>query len=471
MAVLPIILSGGVGSRLWPLSRENHPKPFIKLYDEETLMQMSYARTTHLSGYNEIVTVTNRDLFNQSTYEASKVVPSTFKKTFLCEPERRNTTASIALASHYAASEYGDDCTILVLPADHLINDLRAFTQALKHAEELADQSQLVTFGIKPSFPKTGYGYILADGNRVDKFVEKPDKQTAEEYIASGNYLWNSGIFCMRASSFLGELSLLAPDIAEQSAKAVSRAKRSYENNIQQLEIQPTDFENIQNISVDHAVFEKSQNVGVVSCDIGWNDIGTWSELFKVKNKDMNQNFIEGDVVTKNIHNSYVSSINRLTVLIGLEDVVVMNTHNATLVANKKKTDDLNEIVNQLKLEKRDEVVSDDSFERPWGFFKIIDNGPGFKVKRIHINPMSGISLQKHEKRSEHWTVVHGRATVTINEDVFELLTGESIEVPLKTKHRILNQTNKKLEIIEVQKGKYVEEDDIIRYDDIYGRK
>jgi mannose-1-phosphate guanylyltransferase len=433
-------------------------------------MQKSYARATHLSGYNEIVTVTNRDLFYQSTNEASKAVPSTFKKTFLCEPERRNTTASIALASHYAASEYGDDCTILVLPADHLINDLPAFSQALKHAEELADQSQLVTFGIKPSSPKTGYGYILADGNRVDKFVEKPDRQTAEEYIANGNYLWNSGIYCMRASSFLSELSLLAPDIAEQTLKAVSRAKRSYENNIQQFEIQPTDFEHIQNISVDYAVFEKSQNIAVVPCDIGWSDVGSWNDLGSMLQSDKYKNNISDNVICKESNDCIIHGNERLIATYGVKNLIISDTADALLVVHKDNAQDIPSIIDELKIRNDSSYKESQTVSRPWGTYTVLHEADGFKIKRIEVNPGGCLSLQIHQHRSEHWVVISGKATVINGDHEINLEENQSTFIPPRQKHRLSNSTNKPLVLIEVQTGNYLGEDDIERFEDIYSR-
>ena len=468
--ILPVILSGGVGSRLWPLSREAHPKPFIKLGNGESLLQRSYMRACSVSNSDEIVTVTNRDLFFYSKDEFEEIGASTSKNTFLLEPVGRNSAAAIAAAAHYALGAHGADCIMLVLPADHLIDDVEAFVHAVKQAEKLATQGNLVTFGIKPFSPETGYGYILADGDRVEKFVEKPDKETAERYIASGDYFWNSGMFCMRVDSFLEELSLLSPDIAEQAGKSIAGAKQCSGDNWQQLEIQSADFEHIQSISVDYAVFEKSRNVAIVPCDMGWSDIGSWNELGALHPADGHQNNISGRTICKETHNCIIRADDRFIATLGVKDLIIADTAGALLVAHKDNVQDVRGIVDELK-SRNDAVYKEfPTVHRPWGTYTVLQEGVGFKLKRIELKPGARLSLQSHKHRSEHWVVVSGKALVTNGTELIELNPNQSTHIPAGNKHRLENRGDDQLIIIEIQCGSYLGEDDIVRYDDIYGR-
>ena len=376
--ILPVILSGGVGSRLWPLSREAHPKPFIKLADGQSLLQKTYTRALNISGAGEVVTVTNRDLFFYSKDEFEGVSGSVSKNTFLLEPVGRDSAAAIAIASQYALRAHGADCIMLIMPADHLVHDMVAFTEAVKHAKKMATQHKLVTFGIKPSAPETGYGYIFADGNKVKKFVEKPDKQAAESYVADGNYFWNSGMFCMRVGSFLEELERFAPNIAEQAAKAVTEAKQSSADNWQALEMQLADFEQIESVSVDYAVFEKSQNVGIVPCDIGWSDIGSWNELGELSPTDDRKNNILGNVICKETTDCIIHGGERLIATLGVKDLIISDTVDALLVAQKDRVQEIRSIVNELKA-RNDLVYREFPTEhRPWGTFTVLQEGAGW---------------------------------------------------------------------------------------------
>ena len=468
--VLPIILSGGVGSRLWPLSREAHPKPFIKLGDDVSLLQRTYIRACNISDSDEVVTVTNRDLFFYSKDEFDDLDTSATKNTFLLEPVGRNSAAAIAIAAHYAIDTYSANCAMLVMPADHLIHNMKAFTQAVKQAEKLAAQGKLVTFGIKPSGPETGYGYILADGNKVEKFVEKPDKKTAEIYIADGNYFWNSGMFCMRAGSFLEELELLAPDIAAQAAKAVTRAKQSSADNWQAFEIQRADFEYIQSISVDYAVFEKSQNVGIVPCDIGWSDIGSWNELGALYPADEYKNNNLGNVMSKETNDCIIHGGERFIATLGIKDLIISDTVDALLVAHKDRAQEVRTIVDELKT-RNDPVYKEfPTVHRPWGTYTVLQEGVGFKLKRIEVKPGARLSLQSHKYRSEHWVVVSGKALVTNEDEVIDLTVNQSTYIPSGNKHRLENPGTEQLILVEVQCGEYLGEDDIVRYEDVYGR-
>lgn len=467
--ILPIILSGGIGSRLWPLSREAHPKPFIKLGDGQSLLQKSYIRARNISDFDEVVTVTNRDLFFYSKDEIEEIGFSASKNTFLLEPVRRNSAAAIAIAAHYALGAYGADCIMLTMPTDHLVHDMEAFTQAVKQAEKLADQGKLVTFGIKPSAPETRYGYILAHGNLVEKFIEKPDKKTAEIYITEGDYFWNSGIFCMRAGSFLEELELLAPDIAAQAVKAVTGAKQSSADNWQALEIQCADFEHIRSISVDYAVFEKSQNVGIVPCDIGWSDIGSWNEFGALHPADGHRNNNLGNVMCKETHDCIIHGGERLIATLGVKDLIISDTVDALLVAHKDRAQDVRTIVDELKA-RNDSVYKEfPTVHRPWGTYAVLQEGVGFKLKRIEVKPGARLSLQSHKHRSEHWVVLSGKALVTNGEEQIELQPNQSTYIPLGNKHCLENPGIEKLILIEVQCGDYLGEDDIEQYEYNYG--
>jgi len=468
--LLPVILSGGVGSRLWPLSREAHPKPFIKLGDGQSLLQKSYIRARNISDSDEIVTVTNRDLFFYSKDEFEEIGVSASKNTFLLEPLGRNSAAAIAIAAHYALGAHGDDCIMLVMPADHLVHNMVAFTQAVKQAEKLAVQGKLVTFGIKPSAPETGYGYILADGNKVEKFFEKPDKETAKKYIADGNYFWNSGMFCMRADSFLEELDLLAPDIAGQAAKAVAGAKQSSADNWQALEMQRADFEHIRSISVDYAVFEKSQNAGIVPCDIGWSDIGSWNELGALQPADEYKNNILGNVICKETNDCVIHGGDRLIATLGIKDLIISDTVDALLVAHKDRAQDVRTIVDELNARNVSAYKEFSTMHRPWGNYTVLQEGVGFKLKRIEVKPNARLSLQSHKYRSEHWVVVSGKALVTNEDELIELTVNQSTYIRLGNKHRLENPGAEQLILIEVQCGGYLGEDDIMRYEDAYGR-
>lgn len=468
--ILPIILSGGVGSRLWPLSREGYPKPFIKVDDGQSLLQKSYIRASNISDINEIVTVTNSEFFLYSKDELEEIGVSALKNTFLLEPVGRNSTAAIAIATHYALRAHGDDCILLVMPADHLIRDMEAFIEAVKQAEKLATQGKLVTFGIKPSVPEVGYGYILADGNKVEKFVEKPPKETAEIYIANGNYFWNSGMFCMRAASFLEELDLLAPDIAAQAAKAVAGAKRSSANNWRKLEIQRADFEYIRSISVDYAVFEKSQNVGIVPCDIGWSDIGSWTQLGALYPADEHKNNNLGNVMCKETNNCIIHGGERLIATLGVKDLIISDTADALLVAHKDRAQEVRSIVDELKARNNMTYKEFPTVLRPWGTYTVLQEGADFKLKHIEVKPGARLSLQSHKHRSEHWIVVSGKALITNEDELIELSINQSTYIPLGNKHRLENPGTEPLIIIEAQCGSYLGEDDIVRYEDIYGR-
>ncbi len=468
--IIPVILSGGVGARLWPLSREAHPKPFIKLDDGQSLLQKTYQRAIDVSHTDEVITVTNRDLFFYTKDEFDAVQAPVKQNTFLLEPVGRNSTAAIAVAAHYAVAHYGAQCMLLVMPADHLIDDIDAFSQAISHAAELAKQDKLVTFGIKPTAPETGFGYIEASGNAVTRFVEKPDHQTAESYLAAGNFYWNAGIFCMKAEHFINELALHCPDIAAQASACIKAADHSQGDGWQQYELQLEAFEKIRDISVDYAVFEKSENLAIVPCDIGWSDIGSWTEFGALHKADQNRNHIKGNVLLKETHDCIIHGDDKLIATLGLSDLIIADTADALLITHKDHAQNVRAIVNEIKSRNDPSYKEFPTAHRPWGTYTVLQEGTGFKLKRIEVKPGASLSLQSHKHRSEHWIVVSGAAFIVNGSENFTLEANQSTYIPAGNKHRLENRGTELLTLIEVQCGHYLGEDDIIRYNDIYGR-
>ena len=468
--MIPVILSGGVGSRLWPISRASHPKPFIKLADGESLLQKTYKRAARLSQSKEVITVTNRELFFYTKDEYENTNTLVEKNSFLLEPTPRNSTAAIAAAAHYALKENGDAALLLIMPADHKIADYDAFERAVQHAINFACQGKLVTFGIQPKSPETGFGYIQAKGNDVVRFVEKPDRDTAQSYLDSGDYFWNSGIFCMKATVFLEELKHYAVDIAEQSKIALENAQTIHSENYSYCDIPRSEFEKIRDISVDYSVFEQSNNIAIVPCDIGWSDIGSWVELGELQERDENHNHILGSALCEKTSHSILYGGERLIATVGVRDLIIADTADALLIAHKDHAQDVRHIVKHLKEAEHPAYKEFPTIHRPWGSYSVLQEGAGFKLKRIEVKPKGRLSLQSHKYRSEHWVVVQGLAHVTNGGDVIDLNPNQSTYIPLGNKHRLENLGSEKLILIEVQCGEYLGEDDIIRYDDIYGR-
>jgi len=469
--LVPVILSGGVGSRLWPLSREQHPKPFIRLgNDRKSFIQTTYERALALGSVSEVVTVTNRDLFFFTKDEFDDI-DGVVSNTFLLEPVGRNSAAAIAVAAHYLNYKYGDDTIMLVMPADHLIEDITEFQHAFDTACNLAQHGGLVTFGIVPQKPDTGMGYIEASGNLVRRFIEKPSQDAAEEYIRNGNFLWNSGIFCMKAGVFVNELKSLCKDIDQQTYISFKSAKYSSGNNWQCYEMNKNDFGCIRDISVDYAVFERSTNVMVVPCNIGWTDIGSWSEFGALFPSDDNNNHICGDVITEDTYNSIIhADSGRMIATIGIDGVIVADSEDAILVAGKRHSQDVRKIVKKLKDSGSLKYKDFPTVHRPWGTYTVLYTGAGFKLKCIEVRQGESLSLQSHDHRSEHWVVVSGVATVVKDTETFELGHNQSTYIPVGVKHRLANLGSDTLLMIEVQCGVYLGEDDIVRYEDIYDR-
>jgi mannose-1-phosphate guanylyltransferase len=473
--LIPTILCGGAGSRLWPVSRESHPKPFIRLADDQSLLQKAWLRGAVLPDAAEILTVTNRELFFKSAEEFHEVagIPDNKKlpTRFILEPFGRNTAPAIAAAALYTASIHGEDACMLVLPADHLIANQAAFADAVAKAVLLAATGKLVTFGILPNEAATGYGYIEADGNVVKSFVEKPDQATAERYLASGKYLWNSGMFCFQAGTMLREMQLHCPSILEATRECLENSRQSEDRGTSKIDLDAETFEGITDNSIDYEVMEKSHNVAVVSCDIGWSDIGSWTALGDITPADHEGNRTEGEVVLHNVSGCYIRGSNpRMVAAVGVRDLVIVDTPDAVLVADKNSAQDVKHIYARLKSEGHEAHRLHRTVFRPWGSYTVLEEGIGYKIKRIVVNPGASLSLQMHHHRSEHWIVVSGMAKVVNGEKEIYVNRNESTYIPAGHKHRLENPGLLELVMIEVQSGQYLGEDDIVRMEDVYGR-
>ncbi len=481
MTIIPSILCGGAGSRLWPVSRELHPKPFIRLADNESFLQKSFIRGAILPHVSEVLTVTNRELLFNTKDDYREVNHDNIKTSFLLEPFARNTAAAVALAALYVEKQHGGDAILLILTADHLISNQAAFQQAVENASLIAQSGKIVTFGIQPSAPETGYGYIEANqtknithnnqtiGYEVARFVEKPNLATAQRYVDSGQFYWNSGMFCSSAETMLAELQKHAPDIMD-AAKACFVASLKQTSDISQIEFDAETFANVPSNSIDYAVMEKSANVAVIPCDIGWNDIGAWDAMSTLTEADENGNRIAGNAILNKTKNCFVQSDKRLIAMVGLENLVVVDTPDALLVADKSQVQHVKDIYNQLKEEGNEAYKLHQTVHRPWGNYTVLEEGERFKIKRIVVKPNCRLSLQMHHHRSEHWVVVSGMAKVTNGEKEFFVSSNESTFIPAGTQHRLENPGVLDLVMIEVQSGDYVGEDDIVRFNDSYGR-
>ena len=467
-SMISVVLSGGAGTRLWPASRESHPKPFMKLADGQTLIEKTYARAKALG--SEVLTVTNRDYYFMSRDEQEKVG---IDGEFLLEPFGRNTAPAVALAAKMIESTEGADALMLVLAADHLIADQAGFASAVAEASSLAAQDYLVTFGIVPTAPETGFGYIergevLGSGNKVARFVEKPDLETAQGYLSSRKYLWNSGMFCFKAGAFLAELAKHAPEVA----KAVDACWAAMQplNNAQMAEIPAELFKTAPDISIDYAVMEKSDKVAVVPGDFGWSDIGSWNAIRDLVEPDAGQNRALGEAIFVDSTNTFVQSEDRLVATVGINDLMIIDTADALLVAHPDKAQDVKKVVAQLKKDGHDAFKLHRTVARPWGTYTVLEEGPEFKMKRIEVKPGGRLSLQMHHHRSEHWVVVKGEAIVVNGEEELVVKQNESTYIPAGHKHRLENRTDAELVLVEVQCGAYLGEDDIVRFEDNYGR-
>ena len=475
--LVPVILSGGAGTRLWPVSREACPKPFMKLSDGQSLILKTYQRAGSVASCDaEILTVTNRDYFFMSQDEFKKTEFLNSKAgVFLLEPFGRNTAPAVAMAAIHVAERYGSEACLLVLSADHLINDSQAFARAVENAKVLAEDGYLVTFGIIPDSPETGYGYIeagkkLVGGKAVVRFVEKPDIHKAREYLAAGTYLWNSGIFCFKAGVVLAQLAEYAPDVLKFAESCWKEMRLTGLSCAGMYEIPSDIFQHVPNISIDYALMEHSSKIAVVPSDFGWSDIGSWSAVSQLVDSDEQNNRVLGDALFVESHNTYIQSEGRFVAVVGIDSLMIIDTPDALLVTHQDKTQEVKQVVARLKELNHDVYKLHQTVARPWGTYSVIEERANFKIKRIEVKPGASLSLQMHHYRSEHWIVVNGTAKVVNGEKEFMVIANESTFIPAGTKHRLENPGIIDLVMIEVQSGEYLGEDDIIRFEDNYGR-
>jgi mannose-1-phosphate guanylyltransferase/mannose-6-phosphate isomerase len=468
--IYPVILSGGAGSRLWPLSRSLFPKQLLPLAGEQSLIQETALRAVGPAFGPILIScnVEHRFLIAEQMREAG-IAPS----AIMLEPVGRNTAPAAATAALMVVGK-DPEALILLMPADHIVQNRTAFQEAVAVAAQAAEQNRLVTFGITPSAPETGYGYIRrgqpltgAPGAfSVERFVEKPDAATAANYISSGEYCWNSGMFLFKASVFLSEMEKLEPGLLASCRQAVAQGK----NDLDFFRLAPAPFESCKSNSIDYAVMERTDKAAMVPVDMGWSDIGSWESLWAAAVKDGTGNRTQGDVLLHGVRNSYLRSEGPLVAAVGLEDIVVVATKDAVLVSHKAASQDVKKIVEQLEKSGRELHLTHRKVYRPWGAYESIDNGDNFQVKHITVNPGAKLSLQMHYKRAEHWIVVSGTAQVTCDDNVFPLRENESTYIPLGSRHRLENIGTEPLHLIEVQSGSYLGEDDIVRFEDTYGR-
>ena len=455
--IQPVILCGGSGTRLWPLSREHHPKPLHAVNGERTLLQQTAVRC---AGEPLVICNETHRFLVQAQLARIGVRP----KMIMLEPKGRGTAPALTLAAIQAIT--ADDPVLIVMPSDHFIADSAAFQRAIERGVALARQGRIVTFGVPPSAPETGYGYIRAAGDYVDAFVEKPDAARAKEYFESGKYFWNAGIFAVRASVWIDAIGALRPDIF----KACERAYRQGKRDSAFYRVDAAAFGECPSDSIDYAVMEKTSDAMVVPLEAGWSDVGAWDALWNIEAKDGQGNVIHGDVHASDTRNALLIAQHRMLACIGLDDVVVVETSDAVMVARKDKAQAIGAMVAAMKAAGRPECLAHRKVHRPWGTYDGIESGERYQVKRIIVEPGASLSLQMHYHRAEHWIVVRGTARVTRGDETFLLTENESTYIPPGTRHRLENPGKLPLELIEVQSGAYLGEDDIVRFDDVYGR-
>jgi len=469
--ITPVVLSGGSGTRLWPLSRKLHPKQLLPLLNETSLLQDTINRLKGLENLEPTVVICNEEYRFMVAEQAHSTSVGT--SAIILEPIGRNTAPAIALAAINAVKA-DEDAVLLILPADHDIKNTDAFHDAIKVGLQQANKGQFVTFGIVPDKPETGYGYIKSassvgvnEVSKIDQFVEKPELEVAKKYLEEGGYYWNSGMFMFKAAEYLKALQEFAPKIYTACQAAVEASKKDMDF----IRVGADEFSSCPSDSIDYAVMEKVANAVVIPVDIGWSDVGSWSALHEIGEQDKNNNILIGDTKSITTKGCYVRAEHKLVTTLGVEDLIIVDTDDALLVASKNHVQDIKEIVESLSTENREEVSLHKRVCRPWGCYQGIDHSDRFQAKRITVNPGAVLSLQLHHHRAEHWIVVNGTAKVTKGEDVFILSENESTYIPLGTKHRLENIGKIPLELIEVQTGSYLGEDDIVRFDDVYGRE
>ena len=473
--LIPVILSGGSGTRLWPVSRSAYPKPFMRMADGESLLYKTFDRALRLADEGRVLTVTGRDYYFLSRDQyASHPKADLDRLPFLLEPVGRNTAPAICLAALYTKEHIGADATLLVLPADHLIADIDAFERDARAAYALAQDGRLATFGIPPSAPETGFGYIrmgevLRGGRDIDAFVEKPDRVTAETYVASGDYAWNSGMFCFRVDALLAAAEKCCPDVLA-AAQACHASATNWESPV---EYSRDTFVAMPNISIDYALMERAEHRAVVPASFDWSDIGSWkaiSEMASGSEPDAAGNRVHGSAVVIESSNCFIQADRRIVAAVGVRDLVIVDTGDAVLVADRERAQEVKQVVDHLRETDHASARFHRTVHRPWGSFTILEDADDCKVKRLTVKPGEVLSLQMHHRRSEHWTVVSGTAKVRVGDDEFLLHRNESTFIPMGRLHRLENPTDQDIHLIEVQCGDYFGEDDIVRLEDRYGR-
>lgn len=458
-----IILAGGSGSRLWPLSREEYPKQLLSFDKEQSLLQKTFNRLCTFSKPADIVTVTNIKHYSNIKLQLNKIDSS---NVVIGEPFGKNTAPAIASTLQYFIQQGCEDDVVLIVPSDHLIKDIDGFNKTVELGKKLAEQGYIVTFGIKPTYPETGYGYIktekaLSVGYKVEKFVEKPNFETAKKYLDSGNYYWNGGIFMGKISTFLNEFKKYAPDIY------MHLGELNFSNSTQ---INYSVYEKIPSISIDYAIMEKSDKIALVELQSDWNDLGSWQSIFNVKEKDENGNVLTGKVVVDNVKNSFIYSQKEVVAVSSLENIILVETEDAIMACKLDESQNVKKLYEKLKAKESDTIKLHKTVFRPWGYYTCMNSGDGYLTKTICVMPKHKLSVQSHNHRSEHWVVLEGTALVLKDGKEYNVYAGDSIDIPRGAKHSLQNPYDKELKIIEIQKGDYISEDDIIRYEDCYGR-
>lgn len=477
-AIVPVILSGGAGSRLWPVSRQGHPKPFIELPDGQTLLYKTLQRAAAVASVERLLLVTNRDYYFISKDEVSRALDGAagLLTDYLLEPFGRNTAAAVAAAAHWAVAHVGPEAVMLVLPADHLITPVEAFARDVQTAAALAQRGKMVTFGVRPTRAETGYGYIECgakfaetEAKVVRRFVEKPSLGNAQDYALNPDFLWNSGMFCMQAQIFLDELQRHRPELGAAVERTWAAARPQGEAG-RLVELPAEQFKLVEDISIDYAVMEQSDKLVVLPIHAAWNDIGSWSSVAALSPADASGNRVSGDAVLIDCSDCYVRADERMVATLGLKGLMVIDTPDALLVASVDRDQQVKEVVAQLKLRGHESYRTHRTVIRPWGTYTVLEESDGYKIKRIEVKPLGTLSLQMHHHRSEHWIVVSGTAKVLSDDREFLVMTNESTYIPAGHKHRVENPGVVDLVMIEVQSGAYLGEDDIVRFSDVYGR-